>query len=53
MRGKPIKQSTMLSLRTPEDRIPADHPLRRIKDMADAALAALSPTFEKMYSGMG
>jgi len=53
MRGKPTKQSTMLSLRTPEERIPADHPLRRIKDMADAALAALSPTFEKMYSGMG
>ncbi len=53
MRGKPSKQSTMLSLRTPEERIPADHPLRRIKDMADAALATLSPTFEKMYSGMG
>lgn len=53
MRGKPSGQSSMLSLRTPEERVPADHPLRRVKDLADGALAALSPTFDKMYSKVG
>ena len=53
MRGKTKQQATVFSLRTPGDRVPADHPLRRVKDMADAALAALSPTFDKMYSDVG
>jgi hypothetical protein len=38
MRGETEKQSTMLSLRTPEERVPAEHPLRRVKDLADGAL---------------
>ena len=53
MRGRKKQQETLLSLRTPSDRVPKDHPLRRVKDMAGTALAALSPTFEKMYSRMG
>jgi transposase len=53
MRGTPSQQESMLSLRTPGDRVPKDHPLRRVKDMADAALETLSPTFEGMYSKMG
>lgn len=53
MRGRGKQQTTLFSLRTPGDRVPADHPLRRVKDMADTALAALSPTFDKMYSGVG
>jgi transposase len=53
MRGRSKQQSTMFSLRTPGDRVPADHPLRRVKDMADAALAALSPVFDEMYSDTG
>lgn len=53
MRGRPKQQTTLFSLRTPGDRVPAGHPLRRVKDMADAALAALSPTFDAMYSGTG
>lgn len=43
----------MLSLSTPDKRVPADHPLRRIKALADQALAALSPTFDEMYSKAG
>jgi transposase len=43
----------MLSLVTPDRRVPADHPLRRIKALADKALAALSPTFDQMYSNVG
>ena len=27
-----------------------DHPMRRTKEMADAALARLSPTFDRMYA---
>ncbi|MGO9066185.1 MAG: IS5 family transposase [Myxococcaceae bacterium] len=53
MRGETKKQSTMLSLRTPEERIPADHPLRRVKDLADGALGMLSDTFDAMYSQQG
>src|SRR5215813_1928470 len=53
MRGRKKQQDTLFSLRTPGDRVPKDHPLRRVKDMADAALKALSPTFGKMYSKVG
>jgi transposase len=53
MRGTTKQQESMFTLRTPGDRVPKDHPLRRIKDLADGALATLSPTFDKMYSNMG
>jgi transposase len=43
----------MLSLISPEQRVPADHPLRRVKRLADDALAALSPTFDVMYGDKG
>jgi transposase len=43
----------MLSLMTPEQRVPKGHPLRRIKELADAALQALSPTFDAMYADGG
>jgi hypothetical protein len=46
MRGKPTKLVTMLTLETPEKRVRPDHPLRRVKAMADAAV---SPTFDAMY----
>ena len=35
------------------ERIPQDHPLRRIKEVADAALARLSPVFDRMYARVG
>jgi transposase len=53
MRGTDSKQATMLSLLSPEKRVPAKHPLRAVKVLADAALAELSPTFDAMYSGLG
>jgi transposase len=53
MRGSPKQQTTMFSLRVPGDRVPQNHPLRRIKDCADAALGVMSPTFEKLYSHLG
>lgn len=53
MRGKNSKQSSMLCLMSPEERVPAGHPLRGIKKLADAALAELSPVFDEMYSTRG
>jgi transposase len=43
----------MLSLVTPEKRVPEDHPLRQVKVMAEDALRTLSPVFEQMYSSVG
>ena len=53
MRGEAERQRTMLSVVSAEHRIPADHPLRRIKAMADAELARLSPVFDRMYAERG
>jgi transposase len=53
MRGADDKQASMFSVVSPEKRIPADHPLRRIKAMADEILAGLSTTFDAMYSNVG
>jgi transposase len=53
MRGEAERQIGMLTLVTPEQRVKGDHPLRRIKPLADAALKDLSPTFQKMYSTTG
>src|SRR5688572_2742938 len=53
MRGQDTQQSTMFSYLSPEQRVPADHPLRRIRPMVDLALKALSPTFDEMYSAFG
>jgi transposase len=36
-----------------EERVAADHPLRPIKALADAALGALNKRFEGLYSSMG
>ena len=53
MRGTDTKQATMLTTLSPEHRVSAKHPLRRIKQLADAALQALSETFDAMYSREG
>jgi transposase len=38
---------------SPESRVPSGHPIRAIKELADARLAELSPVFDQMYSAMG
>src|SRR5512138_1193523 len=53
MRGRNEGQVTMLSLVTPDQRVPKEHPLRKVKTLADAALEELSPTFDSMYSKVG
>jgi len=53
MRGKIENQSLMLCSLTPDQLVPADHPIRRIKPLVDQALKELSPVFNKMYDEMG
>jgi hypothetical protein len=53
MGGEERRQRSMLIVVNLEQRIPRDHPLRRIKQLAEAALQELSPTFEQMYSRLG
>jgi transposase len=53
MRGDDPRHEAMFSYVTPEARVRVDHPLRPIRRMTDAALAALSPRFERLYSTMG
>ncbi len=43
----------MFSYVSPEERVPADHPLRPIREMADLALKGLSPVFNRMYAAFG
>lgn len=53
MRGTQDKQLSMLTLISIEERIPSDHPLRKIKAMADQRLLKLSGVFNRMYSKVG
>lgn len=53
MRGTDTQQSSMFSYLSPEERVPANHPLRPIRLMVDDALKALSPTFMRLYSTFG
>ncbi len=52
MRGRPNPQRSMLAIVDLEERVPKDHPLRRIKAVADAALERLSPEFDRMYASV-
>jgi len=53
MRGTDTQQSSMFSYLSPEERVPANHPLRPIRTMVDGVLKALSPTFSCLYSAFG
>ena len=53
MRGHADPQSPLFSYFSVEERIPADHPLRRIKPQADAVLASMSSSFDAMYAQGG
>ena len=53
MRGHVDRQSGLFSHISVEDRIPSDHPLRRIKAQADPVLKSMNATFEAMYADGG
>ena len=53
MRGQAPSQLEMLTPVTPDHFVPRDHPLRKVKALADEALAQLSDGFEGLYSKRG
>ncbi len=53
MRGDDIQQGAMFSYLSPEQRVPADHPLRSIRPMVDTILKRLSPLFDTLYAEHG
>jgi transposase len=53
MRGHDEQQEGMFSYISAEKRVPADHPLRRIRAMTDQALQELWPKFAELYSRQG
>ena len=53
MRGADVKQGSVFSYVSLEARVPKSHPLRRIREIVDTALAELSPEFEALYSKVG
>ena len=53
MRGEDQQQTVMFSYRNIEERIPPEHPLRRIRTMVDRALEELWAHFEALYSHYG
>ena len=53
MRGSQERQLAMLTTLSPEELIPSDHPIRRIRAVVDAVLGALDGEFTAMYARDG
>src|SRR5213596_16893 len=53
MRGADGQQAGMFSYVSPEQRVPADHPLRAIREITDRALKGLSRKFSAIYAKTG
>ena len=53
MRGHDTQEAGLFSSRSPEERVPATHPLRPIRHALDTALVALSPQLETLYARTG
>ena len=53
MRGEDVQQHAMYSYLSPEQRVPANHPLRAIREITDRVLKELSRVFGQMYARLG
>jgi transposase len=53
MRGDDQPQFNVFSYVSPEDRVPADHPLRAIRKSVDEVLRAMSREFDQLYAETG
>lgn len=53
MRGQDMRTGSIFSYVDIEERVPANHPLRRIREFANAALATLDAVFAQLYSADG
>src|SRR5450759_4752037 len=50
MRSQDIQEVALYSYISPEQRVPADHPLRPIREMVNTVLREISHEFAKIYS---
>jgi hypothetical protein len=50
MRGSDQQNGSLFSYVNLEERVPARHPLRRIKAVLDPALASLDADFNRLYA---
>ncbi len=53
MRGDEQQQAAMFSYINLEQRVPAEHPLRAVRQMVDQALRDLSAHFDTLYARGG
>ena len=53
MRGTDVDQGGLFSYVSMEDRVPAGHPLRRVRALLDEALKSMSRDFERVYASGG
>lgn len=53
MRGDSEKQPDLVVTMTPDELVPRDHPIRKVKALADAALRRLEPKLARIYSDKG
>ncbi len=53
MRGDAERQALVFSALTPDQLVPADHPIRAIKPIVDRALRGISPALSQMYAKRG
>ena len=53
MRGEDFSQARAFSYVQLEERVPADHPLRPIRQMTNEVLTRMSAVFDELYSGLG
>jgi transposase len=53
MRGDDQQQSGMFSYVSLEERVPQDHPLRRIREMVDEILRSMAKDFDGLYAKTG
>jgi len=53
MRGEDTQQNAMFSYLSPEQRVPQNHPLRKLRPLVDEVLKKLSRRFTAMYARVG
>lgn len=53
MRGVDIRQGEMFSYVSQDNRVPREHPLRRVQILVDGILAAIHKEFASRYSHTG
>jgi transposase len=53
VRGDQVQQEPLFSYISLEQRVPKDHPLRKVRKLVDEALTNLDSLFEQLYSDVG